>query len=165
MSALPSPCRDSFHPICCWTHMVFISVSPGQAWPGHSVPLPLPGERRSEPEEDLQGLPLQDSLHPPYPNLPSTQPCRFHPLPGRRTSSSIFTCLLLLPRLVVGAPLETNGHQKTGDVYKCPATQGNCTKLNLGNVDCPQGGQPSSRARQALKHVPAPSHTGFSQLP
>jgi hypothetical protein len=32
----------------------------------------------------------------------------------------------------VGAPLETNGHQKTGDVYKCPVTQGNCTKLNLG---------------------------------
>ncbi|EDL95758.1 integrin, alpha 11 (predicted) [Rattus norvegicus] len=36
--------------------------------------------------------------------------------------------------LVVGAPLETNGHQKTGDVYKCPVTQGNCTKLNLGRV-------------------------------
>uniref|UniRef100_A0A5F9CR49 Integrin subunit alpha 11 n=1 Tax=Oryctolagus cuniculus TaxID=9986 RepID=A0A5F9CR49_RABIT len=34
--------------------------------------------------------------------------------------------------LVVGAPLETNGHQKTGDVYKCPVTHGNCTKLNLG---------------------------------
>lgn len=40
--------------------------------------------------------------------------------------------LLFLHRLVVGAPLETNGHQKTGDVYKCPVTQGNCTKLNLG---------------------------------
>eukprot|EP00069_Balaena_mysticetus_P010080 bmy_20492T0 len=36
--------------------------------------------------------------------------------------------------LVIGAPLETNGHQKTGDVYKCPVTQGNCTKLNLGNL-------------------------------
>uniref|UniRef100_A0A8C9B5V4 Integrin subunit alpha 11 n=1 Tax=Phocoena sinus TaxID=42100 RepID=A0A8C9B5V4_PHOSS len=36
--------------------------------------------------------------------------------------------------LVIGAPLETNGHQKTGDVYKCPVTQGNCTKLNLGRV-------------------------------
>lgn len=34
----------------------------------------------------------------------------------------------------MGAPLETNGHQKTGDVYKCPVTHGNCTKLNLGNV-------------------------------
>ncbi|XP_012520280.1 PREDICTED: integrin alpha-11 [Propithecus coquereli] len=34
--------------------------------------------------------------------------------------------------LVVGAPLETNGHQQTGDVYKCPVTDGNCTKLNLG---------------------------------
>ena len=72
--------------------------------------------------------------HPPYPTLPSTLPRRFHPLPGRRTSPSIFTCLLFLPRLVIGAPLETNGHQKTGDVYKCPVTQGNCTKLNLGNL-------------------------------
>ena len=34
----------------------------------------------------------------------------------------------------MGAPLETNGHEKTGDVYKCPVTHGNCTKLNLGNV-------------------------------
>lgn len=32
----------------------------------------------------------------------------------------------------MGAPLETNGHQKTGDIYKCPVIQGNCTKLNLG---------------------------------
>lgn len=38
-------------------------------------------------------------------------------------------------RLVVGAPYETNGQQKTGDVYKCPVTSdthSNCTKLNLG---------------------------------
>uniref|UniRef100_A0A8B9RP48 Integrin subunit alpha 11 n=1 Tax=Accipiter nisus TaxID=211598 RepID=A0A8B9RP48_9AVES len=37
--------------------------------------------------------------------------------------------------LVVGAPYETNGQQKTGDVYKCPVTSdthSNCTKLNLG---------------------------------
>ncbi|NWU71995.1 ITA11 protein, partial [Pterocles burchelli] len=36
--------------------------------------------------------------------------------------------------LVVGAPYETNGQQKTGDVYKCPVTSdthSNCTKLNL----------------------------------
>uniref|UniRef100_A0A8C0GIJ4 Integrin subunit alpha 11 n=1 Tax=Chelonoidis abingdonii TaxID=106734 RepID=A0A8C0GIJ4_CHEAB len=36
--------------------------------------------------------------------------------------------------LVVGAPYETNGQLKTGDVYKCPVngeTNGNCTKLNL----------------------------------
>ncbi|EDL26027.1 integrin, alpha 11 [Mus musculus] len=39
--------------------------------------------------------------------------------------------------LVVGAPMETNGHQKTGDVYKCPVTQGNCTKLNLAGSLCP----------------------------
>ncbi|XP_005521714.1 PREDICTED: integrin alpha-11 [Pseudopodoces humilis] len=37
--------------------------------------------------------------------------------------------------LVVGAPYESNGHQKTGDVYKCPVpSDGNCTKLNLGRV-------------------------------
>ncbi|XP_061855845.1 integrin alpha-11 isoform X2 [Colius striatus] len=39
--------------------------------------------------------------------------------------------------LVVGAPYETNGQQKTGDVYKCPVTSdshSNCTKLNLGRV-------------------------------
>ena len=72
---------------------------PGQAWPGHSVP--LLGVRRSGSEEGLQGLPLQDSLHPPYPKLPSTQPCRFHPLPGRRTSPSIFTCLLFLPTFCI----------------------------------------------------------------
>lgn len=35
----------------------------------------------------------------------------------------------------MGAPYETNGQQKTGDVYKCPVTSdspSNCTKLNLG---------------------------------
>ncbi|OXB62839.1 hypothetical protein ASZ78_008057 [Callipepla squamata] len=39
--------------------------------------------------------------------------------------------------LVVGAPYETNGQQKTGDVYKCPVTSdthSNCTKLNLGTA-------------------------------
>ncbi|NWI02918.1 ITA11 protein, partial [Tichodroma muraria] len=39
--------------------------------------------------------------------------------------------------LVVGAPYESNGQQKTGDVYKCPVPSdghGNCTKLNLGRV-------------------------------
>uniref|UniRef100_A0A8C5UAM6 Integrin subunit alpha 11 n=1 Tax=Malurus cyaneus samueli TaxID=2593467 RepID=A0A8C5UAM6_9PASS len=39
--------------------------------------------------------------------------------------------------LVVGAPYESNGQQKTGDVYKCPVPRdgpSNCTKLNLGRV-------------------------------
>lgn len=37
----------------------------------------------------------------------------------------------------MGAPYETNGQQKTGDVYKCPVTSdthSNCTKLNLGTA-------------------------------
>lgn len=74
----------------------------------------------------------QDAPHT-HLTFPSSLAPRFQPLPGRSTSPSILTCLLFLPRLVVGAPLETNGHQKTGDVYKCPVTHGNCTKLNLGN--------------------------------
>lgn len=96
-------------------------------------------------------------VFPPYPIFSSALPSRFHPLPRRSTSPNIFTYILFFPRLVVGAPLETNGHQKTGDVYKCPVTHGNCTKLNLGNwaTGFPRGGQPLVRARQALQHVRA----------
>ncbi|NXF84357.1 ITA11 protein, partial [Sclerurus mexicanus] len=49
--------------------------------------------------------------------------------------------------LVVGAPYETNGQQKTGDVYKCPVTSdshSNCTKLNLA---------PLSQGRVTLSNV------------
>lgn len=143
-----------------WSSSLCLLARPGQATAS-----------LSQGDEDLslmkvcRGYPSRIPSHPSYPNLPSTRPCRFHPLPGRKTSPSIFTCLLFLPRLVVGAPLETNGHQKTGDVYKCPVTEGNCTKLNLGNVGCLQEGQPLSTAGRALKHVPAPSHTAFSWLP
>uniref|UniRef100_A0A8C9DE95 Integrin alpha-11 n=1 Tax=Prolemur simus TaxID=1328070 RepID=A0A8C9DE95_PROSS len=55
--------------------------------------------------------------------------------------------------LVVGAPLETNGHQQTGDVYKCPVTDGNCTKLNLGNV-----GRGLSTVSQESLGLTAPQH-------
>lgn len=74
---------------------------------------------------------LQDSLLPSPPHLPLSTGFQ---VPAFARKDHLFTCLLLLPRLVVGAPLETNGHQKTGDVYKCPVTPGNCTKLNLGNL-------------------------------
>ncbi|VTJ74851.1 Hypothetical predicted protein [Marmota monax] len=59
--------------------------------------------------------------------------------------------------LVVGAPLETNGQQKTGDVYKCPVIQGNCTKLNLGKCGrcCLLKEAASSSVKQALRHVHA----------
>lgn len=72
-------------------------------------------------------------------------------------------CLLFLPRLVVGAPLETNGHQKTGDVYKCPVIPGNCTKLNLGNLGFwSLHMRPTIvRAGQALKHNPCPQSHWF----
>ncbi|KAI1235273.1 hypothetical protein IHE44_0002915 [Lamprotornis superbus] len=46
--------------------------------------------------------------------------------------------------MVVGAPYESNGQQKTGDVYKCPVPSdghGNCTKLNLGTAFQPQTSQ------------------------
>lgn len=79
--------------------------------------LPSAGKRST-----LSHLPL----HLPYPQEASFRGKECHP--------NHLSPLLSLHRLVVGAPLETNGHQKTGDVYKCPVTQGNCTKLNLGKL-------------------------------
>lgn len=50
---------------------------------------------------------------------------------------ALFSC-----RLLVGAPLEKNGENETGDVYKCPldsSTKTNCSRLNLGIVWIPDG--------------------------
>ncbi|RMB94200.1 hypothetical protein DUI87_29006 [Hirundo rustica rustica] len=69
-------------------------------------------------------------------------PCsRREAIPEFRVAESPIPGFPLLQReekekpLVVGAPYESNGQQKTGDVYKCPVpSDGNCTKLNLGRV-------------------------------
>ncbi|KAH0504926.1 Integrin alpha-11 [Microtus ochrogaster] len=63
--------------------------------------------------------------------------------------------------LVVGAPLETNGHQKTGDVYKCPVTQGNCTKLNLGRVTLSNVSERKDNMRLGLSLTTNPKDNSF----
>ncbi|KAB1257212.1 Integrin alpha-11, partial [Camelus dromedarius] len=63
--------------------------------------------------------------------------------------------------LVVGAPLETSGHQKTGDVYKCPATQGNCTKLNLGRVTLSNVSERKDNMRLGLSLATNPKDNSF----
>ena len=145
----------------CGLHLC-VSRSWTRAQIDHNVP--SPGTQRSE-SEDLHRLPFQDSLPPFLPHPALNIALQLPSLLGRTTSPSIFTRLLFLPRLVVGAPLETNGHQKTGDVYKCPVTQGNCTKLNLGNSGCWPLHKPLSGVGRALKHVHAHGHTGSPGLP
>ncbi|XP_036049512.1 integrin alpha-11-like [Onychomys torridus] len=68
---------------------------------------------------------------------------------------------LKVPWLVVGAPLETNGHQKTGDVYKCPVTQGNCTKLNLGRVTLSNVSERKDNMRLGLSLATNPKDNSF----
>uniref|UniRef100_A0A8C6S234 Integrin alpha 11 n=1 Tax=Nannospalax galili TaxID=1026970 RepID=A0A8C6S234_NANGA len=63
--------------------------------------------------------------------------------------------------LVVGAPLETNGHQMTGDVYKCPVTQGNCTKLNLGRVTLSNVSERKDNMRLGLSLATNPKDNSF----
>uniref|UniRef100_G1TEB0 Integrin subunit alpha 11 n=1 Tax=Oryctolagus cuniculus TaxID=9986 RepID=G1TEB0_RABIT len=63
--------------------------------------------------------------------------------------------------LVVGAPLETNGHQKTGDVYKCPVTHGNCTKLNLGRVTLSNVSERKDNMRLGLSLATNPKDNSF----
>ncbi|KAK2499830.1 hypothetical protein MC885_009822 [Smutsia gigantea] len=63
--------------------------------------------------------------------------------------------------LVVGAPLETNGHQKTGDVYKCPVTHGNCTKLNLGRVTLSNVSERKDNMRLGLSLASNPRDNSF----
>ncbi|OWK09559.1 hypothetical protein Celaphus_00006581, partial [Cervus elaphus hippelaphus] len=63
--------------------------------------------------------------------------------------------------LVVGAPLETNGHQKTGDVYKCPVAEGNCTKLNLGRVTLSNVSERKDNMRLGLSLATNPKDNSF----
>ncbi|XP_037358692.2 integrin alpha-11 [Talpa occidentalis] len=63
--------------------------------------------------------------------------------------------------LVVGAPLETNGHQKTGDIYKCPVAHGNCTKLNLGRVTLSNVSERKDNMRLGLSLATNPKDNSF----
>ncbi|NWI42672.1 ITA11 protein, partial [Picathartes gymnocephalus] len=66
--------------------------------------------------------------------------------------------------LVVGAPYESNGHQKTGDVYKCPVPSdghGNCTKLNLGRVTLSNVSERKDNMRLGLSLATNPRDSSF----
>uniref|UniRef100_G3VRC7 Integrin subunit alpha 11 n=1 Tax=Sarcophilus harrisii TaxID=9305 RepID=G3VRC7_SARHA len=63
--------------------------------------------------------------------------------------------------LVVGAPFETNGHQKTGDIYKCPVVQGNCSKLNLGRVTLSNVSERKDNMRLGLSLTTNPKDNSF----
>ncbi|XP_048812180.1 integrin alpha-11 isoform X2 [Lagopus muta] len=66
--------------------------------------------------------------------------------------------------LVVGAPYETNGQQKTGDVYKCPLTSdahSNCTKLNLGRVTLSNVSERKDNMRLGLSLATNPKDSSF----
>ncbi|XP_062439959.1 integrin alpha-11 isoform X1 [Rhea pennata] len=66
--------------------------------------------------------------------------------------------------LVVGAPYETNGQQKTGDVYKCPVngdTHSNCTKLNLGRVTLSNVSERKDNMRLGLSLATNPKDNSF----
>ncbi|NXY48588.1 ITA11 protein, partial [Ceuthmochares aereus] len=66
--------------------------------------------------------------------------------------------------LVVGAPYETNGQQKTGDVYKCPVTSdthNNCTKLNLGRVTLSNVSERKDNMRLGLSLATNPKDNSF----
>ncbi|XP_025966512.2 integrin alpha-11 isoform X2 [Dromaius novaehollandiae] len=66
--------------------------------------------------------------------------------------------------LVVGAPYETNGQQRTGDVYKCPVngdTHSNCTKLNLGRVTLSNVSERKDNMRLGLSLATNPKDNSF----
>ncbi|XP_028922486.1 integrin alpha-11 isoform X1 [Ornithorhynchus anatinus] len=63
--------------------------------------------------------------------------------------------------LVVGAPYETSGHQRTGDVYKCPVIEGNCTKLNLGRVTLSNVSERKDNMRLGLSLTTNPKDNSF----
>ncbi|XP_032926097.1 integrin alpha-11 [Catharus ustulatus] len=66
--------------------------------------------------------------------------------------------------LVVGAPYESNGQQKTGDVYKCPVPSdghNNCTKLNLGRVTLSNVSERKDNMRLGLSLATNPRDSSF----
>ncbi|XP_060611368.2 integrin alpha-11 [Anolis sagrei] len=66
--------------------------------------------------------------------------------------------------LVVGAPYETSGHQKTGDVYKCSVngeTNSTCSKLNLGRVTLSNVSERKDNMRLGLSLTTNPKDNSF----
>uniref|UniRef100_A0ACB8E4R4 Integrin alpha-11 n=1 Tax=Sphaerodactylus townsendi TaxID=933632 RepID=A0ACB8E4R4_9SAUR len=66
--------------------------------------------------------------------------------------------------LVVGAPYETNGQQKTGDVYKCSVdveANSTCSKLNLGRVTLSNVSERKDNMRLGLSLTTNPKDNSF----
>ncbi|KAJ7311144.1 hypothetical protein JRQ81_006747 [Phrynocephalus forsythii] len=66
--------------------------------------------------------------------------------------------------LVVGAPYETSGYQKTGDVYKCSVNgeaNSTCSKLNLGRVTLSNVSERKDNMRLGLSLVTNPKDNSF----
>ncbi|KAJ6662851.1 hypothetical protein lerEdw1_011055 [Lerista edwardsae] len=66
--------------------------------------------------------------------------------------------------LVVGAPYETNGQQKTGDVYKCLVNgevNSTCSKLNLGRVTLSNVSERKENMRLGLSLTTNPKDNSF----
>uniref|UniRef100_A0A8C7E2M5 Integrin subunit alpha 11 n=1 Tax=Naja naja TaxID=35670 RepID=A0A8C7E2M5_NAJNA len=66
--------------------------------------------------------------------------------------------------LVVGAPYEINGPQKTGDVYKCSVngkTNSTCSKLNLGRVTLSNVSERKDNMRLGLSLTTNPKDSSF----
>ncbi|XP_062998417.1 integrin alpha-11 [Elgaria multicarinata webbii] len=66
--------------------------------------------------------------------------------------------------LVVGAPYETSGQQKTGDVYKCSVngeTNSTCSKLNLGRVTLSNVSERKDNMRLGLSLTTNPKDNSF----
>ncbi|KAH0620121.1 hypothetical protein JD844_014737 [Phrynosoma platyrhinos] len=67
-------------------------------------------------------------------------------------------------QLVVGAPYETSGHQKTGDVYKCSIdgeANSTCSKLNLGRVTLSNVSERKDNMRLGLSLTTNPKDNSF----
>ncbi|CAH2307124.1 integrin alpha-11 [Pelobates cultripes] len=66
--------------------------------------------------------------------------------------------------LVVGAPFEMNGAQKTGDIYKCPVgneTSSDCTKLGIGRVTLSNVSERKDNMRLGMSLVTNPKDNSF----
>ncbi|TRY55700.1 hypothetical protein DNTS_010275 [Danionella cerebrum] len=67
--------------------------------------------------------------------------------------------------VLVGAPLETNGHHQTGDVYKCPLSRRSggpsCSKLNLGRVSLTNVSERKEKMRLGMTLSSNPKDNSF----
>ncbi|XP_060770564.1 integrin alpha-11 isoform X3 [Neoarius graeffei] len=66
--------------------------------------------------------------------------------------------------LLVGAPLEKNGENETGDVYKCPldsSTKTNCSRLNLGGTTLKNVFEHKDKMRLGMSLTSNPKDNSF----